>query len=103
MEILERIDDQHVRVRFKGAYGQPAVVWRAEIMTLKKYRSRHADFNAEHGDRTTLMAVDSIDTLDRRITIALPVSGITQREIAMSVVMVRNYRKMQPGLRQWCG
>jgi len=103
MEIVERIDPQHVLARINGAYGQPEVVWRAEIMTLNKYRSLHPTFEAEFGDKTVLMEIDRIDAPDRNVAIALPVDRIAPREVALSAVMLGNYRRPRAGLHQWSG
>jgi len=49
------------------------------------------------------MEVDCPDSDHRRIVIALPVAKITHAEINKTVMMVRNYRLMTVGLRQWSG
>ncbi|RTZ60269.1 MAG: hypothetical protein DSZ32_03965 [Gammaproteobacteria bacterium] len=102
-QIVERISPAHVRVRFAGAFEQPEVNWQADIMSLENYRFSHAGFAPEHGERTALMVAGDLDADPRRILVALPFAEITRREIMQTVVMLRNYRRMREGLRQWSG
>jgi len=103
IEVIERLDPAHIRIQFSGAYQQPNVVWDANIMSFKYYQLRHPNFHGEYGEHTALMKVKNVDVTLRLITIALPVTDITHAELIKTVVMVRNYRAMKVGLRQWSG
>ncbi len=103
IDFIERVDPAYVRIGISGAYQQPWVNWEADIMSFEYYQLQHPDFLAEHGERTALMAIDSLDSDQRHIVIALPVAEITRSEIAKTAVMVRSYRAMAVGVRQWSG
>jgi hypothetical protein len=69
----------------------------------KYYQLQFPDFHGKYGEHTALMEVENIDAELRPITIALPVTNITHAELIKTAVIVRNYRAMKAGLRQWSG
>jgi len=101
IEIIERAGRTHVRVQFSGAYQQPQVNWQADIMTLEHYCRQHPGFLPEYRERTALMEVNTLDSHQRHVIVALPMMEITHAEVIKSTIMVRNYRSMTVGLRQW--
>lgn len=99
--IENRDDPEQARITFSGAWRQPEVHWLADVMTLRRYREQCSAFDPAHGDRTALMDVGPLDATPRRVTIALPCAAISDADLLKVVIMLRNYRKLREGIRQW--
>jgi len=99
--IENRDDAEQARIAFSGAWEAPAVRWVADVMTLRRYREQHPTLMPAHGSRTALMDVGPLDATPRRVTVALPLEAISDAELLKVVIMLRNYRKLREGVRQW--
>lgn len=75
--------------------------WQVRIMSLRRYLQLHPRVKPSHGERTALMEVASLKNSPWQVLVALPFDEISSREILQTIIMLRNYRNMEEGLRQW--
>lgn len=89
-------------IRFIGKFQGSEVVWDATVMTLKHYNASQL----HHGGPTTnkqFIDVASTGTEYRRIVIGLAVACIDQPALLKTMVMVRKYKRLQPGRHEFGG
>ncbi len=99
--IETRHDAEQARITFTGAWQRPDTRWVADVMTLRRYREQHPTLTPSHGGRTALMEVGPLNATPRRVTVALPLDAISDADLLKVVIMLRNYRKLREGVKQW--
>jgi hypothetical protein len=100
--LLEQADDQRAQLRFCGALLGQTVVWNCEFVTL-------AAEQADRGQRRAAAApalrnfieVGEPGPQGVPLRVGLAVARIDQPAIEKMIIMIRNYKRLQPGRHEY--
>lgn len=92
-EALSPIGEQLCHIRFSGVLQQHAVIWNATLLTLAEYQRKLAIT----APLQQFIEIDETDGLDQRVTIALAVDTINEPTIHKAIIMLRQYKRLNPG------
>lgn len=99
--LLQPLQPQLARFSFHGIFQHQPVHWLAELTTLKHYYDMGVTegFYAK-GQTVSLQQFIEItdkETDPRPIRIVLAIPEVTQASLLKTIIMVRNYKRLQPG------
>lgn len=102
--ILSLVSDSEAHVRLQHAGDDAGSVWELHIYTLAAYARQRGqgahDGRAPDTARQTIHVVDG-DSGQRSVSVALAVPVIDEPVVRKTVIMVRKYKRLAPGLHQW--
>lgn len=97
-KLLNRHSAAHVEVEFGGTLHRLPVIWHADIRTLKDYSLTEL---AEPTTNSIIQAQPFIDITIQdniyRLTVALNLPVIDDAAILRTIIMIRQYKRLQPG------
>jgi len=102
-ELVKRISDDCVYIRFTGPFNDAQVVWNAKIQTLQA-KFRHHKNDVEAGiDQTSFKQSIDISEKDNsyNIDIALNLKEIDEAAIKRTIIMIRKYKRLHPGHHEY--
>lgn len=102
-ELLERISDESVAIRFVGRFNDMQVVWDARITTLQ-YKCRETQSDVAHiGEPCRLrQSIDICENSDGyNIDIALNLARIDEAAIKRTIIMIRKYKRLHIGHHEY--
>ncbi len=90
------------RIRFTGTYQGTTVVWDVTVMTLAFYNAHQARNNKPAAHRQFIDIAQTDNTL-RKIEIGLELEIIDTPTLLKTMVMVRKYKRLRAGRREFGG
>ena len=102
-ELVERESDFCVRIRFPGLLMGKQVVWNAKIQTLQdKLRRNLKQINASVEAHSLKQSIKISETdQGYSIEIALNLTQIDVAAIKRTIIMIRKYKRLHPGLHEF--
>lgn len=92
---LLSLEPNHAHFRFQGVFMGEPVTWDVNLYTL-----------AVSGDGSCKQTM-KIEVGAREKTVNaelyLAITKVTEAEILKSIIMIRNYKKLKPGVHEWTG
>ena len=105
-KLLERHSADHVELQFNGTLQKRAVVWHAHIHTLRDY-CLHELLMSQTGIQqpASIQAQPfiyiNIQNNVHSLTAALNLPAIDEAAILRTIIMIRQYKRLQPGRHQY--
>jgi len=100
--LLSPLPDTVGHARFLGGFEGRDVVWDMRIYTLARYLQERGKVpTAPNFTLRGLMIIEPESADTCRLEVALAVPMIDEPAIKKTIVMMRNYRRLRPGLRTW--
>lgn len=94
---------EHAQVRFAGQFEGRAVLWHMTLYTLACYRREcHAPPGTSVPVRS-FMEIRQDETGALRLDVGLDIATLDEPAIRKTIVMIRNYRRLCRGRREWGG
>jgi hypothetical protein len=100
--VLHRHSDAHVEVEFSGTLSGRAVIWHAEIRTLRD------DCSMQHQANPATQAIHAkqfIEIEDHartpRLRVGLNLPCIDDAAILRTIIMIRQYKRLRPGRHEY--
>lgn len=102
-ELVERQSDCCVKIRFPGVYNGVEVIWNARIQTLQdKLRSNQKDKSSDKEACSLHQSIMISETVQGySIDIALNLKEIDVAAIKRTIIMIRKYKRLHPGLHEY--
>lgn len=103
--LQHRYSPEHVEVQFEGLFMQKPVTWHAHIRTLGDY-CLHELYKSQQpsaGNCIQAQPFIDIDIHDNihRLTVALNIPVIDEAAILRTIIMIRQYKRLQAGRHQY--
>ncbi len=86
-----------VHLRFTGPFEQKIIIWDAQIATLAYYLSEHKNLNMDCKTLRPFINVGNHSEPGRYLQIGLNVTTIDDATIIKSMIMIRQYKRLQVG------
>ena len=100
--LLSPLPDSVADVRFIGRFDGRDVVWEMRLYTLDRYAIERGNAPAAPDVRPRgLMVIEPLAGQTMRVEVALRLPEIGEPAVRKTIVMLRNYRRLRPGLRTW--
>jgi hypothetical protein len=103
--LLHRHSPEHVEVQFSGIFLNQAVTWHAHIRTLRD-DCLHVMFTPHQSQLTTRIQAQpfidiKIQNNTHHLTVALNLPVIDDAAILRTIIMIRQYKRLQTGRHQY--
>ena len=103
--LQQRFSPEHVALLFEGVLiGQP-VTWHAHIRTLKDYCQEQLRNSQQAQPETSIQAQPFIEITIKnhvhQLMVALNLPVIDEPAIMRTIIMIRQYKRLQPGRHQY--
>ncbi len=102
-DLLTTLPSDVARIRFSGQFMDREVVWAAEVITLNAYAGRRCAQSGEIPNKGLRAFIDVGPEIEglQTVLIGLPVDLIDEPTLRKSVVMLRNYKRLQSGRHEF--
>lgn len=97
-QVLSAVPDTAVEIRFIGPFKKRPVVWDATLYTLKRYQE---EFNPQKSSTRTFIEITESGTDVYRLKVGLNLGAIDEAVIRKTIIMIRNYKLLRPGIIEW--
>lgn len=99
-ELLAPVTEHHAQIRFGGRFAGQKVQWQASILTLRHYQRIHAPTACE---LRPFIHIESVDctTQEGIVTVALDVTCIDHATLLKTIIMLRQYKRLQLGRHEF--
>lgn len=103
--LLHRHSPEHVEVQFNGSFLNQTVCWHACIRTLRDY-CLHVLYTPHESPLTTRIQAQpfidiKIQNNTHHLTVALNLPVIDDAAILRTIIMIRQYKRLQSGRHQY--
>jgi hypothetical protein len=95
---LTTVPDGMVRVRFLGRFQNRPVAWDAAIYTLRRYHEQHG---AQLLSGRPFIDIAPSAGGSFKLTVGLNLAIIDAPAIKKTIIMARNYKRLQVGRMEW--
>ena len=92
---LLSLEQNHAHFRFQGVFMGEPVTWNVNLHAL----AVSADVSCQQTMKIEFGARKK--TVNAELYLAI--TKVTEAEILKSIIMIRNYKKLKPGVHQWTG
>ncbi|HEX5638057.1 MAG TPA: hypothetical protein VFY78_13270 [Gammaproteobacteria bacterium] len=103
--LLQRLSPEHVELQFEGVLNGQRVTWHAHIRTLKDYCQEQLHKSQQAQTDTCVQAQPFIDINIQnhvhQLTVALNLPAIDEPAIMRTIIMIRQYKRLQTGRHQY--
>ena len=83
----------YAHFRFQGSFKEQKMIWDVRLHALPAQGSRQQTMKIETDDREKTVNAE----------LYLAITKVTEAEILKSMIMIRNYKKLKPGVHEWTG
>jgi hypothetical protein len=98
--LLAPPESTRTRFAFTGRYQNKEIVWDATLLTLAHYHAEQPE-SAQPTVRTAFLEIGDETACGRAIRVALDIPRIDEPAILRTIIMIRNYKRLQPGRHEF--
>ena len=101
---VEPLAAGQAHIRFTGVFQGKEVIWDAVIITLADhYRERYSAEYQHGGDFSLPQFIEVGAVVDgmRKLKVGLNVPCIDEATLRKTIIMIRNYKRLHPGLHEY--
>jgi hypothetical protein len=93
-------DAGQARFTFTGKYQNQEIVWDCTLRTLAHYHTGQPQ-STQPAMRTAFLEIGDATVHGRALCVALDIACIDEPAILRTIIMIRNYKRLQPGRHEF--